>query len=219
MSIANHKNPHSSRTYNPFWKFEQWLLSILNSGTDENPRPSFNKNFQSNVQGLYVIGDIAGAPVIKLAMEHGHSIIEHIATLSDSKAEEEDIYDILIAGSGASGLNAALQAKERGLSGIILEKEKIASTIENFPEGKWVYAEPDKIPPKGKLWLDGATKEDLLKRWHQIIKDNGLDLRLDHGVESIVKEGKNSRLRLKTAVSSKPAGLFWLSVSAATPES
>lgn len=191
MSIANHKNPHSTRTYNPFRKFEQWLLSILNSGTNENPRPSFNKNFQSNVPGLYVIGDIAGAPVIKLAMEHGHSIIEHIATLSDSKAEEEDVYDILIAGSGASGLNAALQARERGLSCIILEKEKVASTIENFPEGKWVYAEPDKIPPKGKLWLDGATKEDLLRRWHQIIKDNGLDVRLDHGVESIVKEEKN----------------------------
>ncbi len=191
MSIVNHKNPHSTRTYNPFRKFEQWLLSILNSGTDEAPRPSFDKNFQSNVKGLYVIGDIAGAPVIKLAMEQGYNVIEHIATLSDSRAEEEGIYDILVVGSGASGLNAALQAGERELSCIILEKEKVASTIENFPEGKWVYAEPDEIPPKGKLWLDGATKEDLLERWHKIIDNNNLDVRLDHGVESIVKDGKN----------------------------
>ncbi|MGR3302621.1 MAG: NAD(P)-binding domain-containing protein [Candidatus Scalindua sp.] len=191
MSIANHKNPHSTRTYNPFTKFEQWLLSILNSGTDEAPRPSFDKNFQSNVQGLYVIGDIAGAPVIKLAMEQGYNVIEHIATLSDSRARVEGVYDILVVGAGASGLNAALQAGERKLSCIILEKEKVASTIENFPEGKWVYAEPDEIPPKGKLWLDGATKEDLLKRWHEIIDVNGIDVRLDHGVESIVKDGKN----------------------------
>ncbi len=195
MPVTPQQPRHSTQVSNPLRKFEQWLLAILNSGTTENPRPSFNKNFQSNVPGLYVIGDIAGAPVIKLSMEHGHSIIEHIATLSDSKAEEEDIYDILIAGSGASGLNAALQAKERDLSCIILEKEKIASTIENFPEGKWVYAEPDKIPPKGKLWLDGAKKEDLLKRWHQIIKDNGLDVRLDHGVESIVKDEKNFSIK------------------------
>ncbi|MHC4269897.1 MAG: NAD(P)-binding domain-containing protein [Planctomycetota bacterium] len=198
MPVTPQQPQHSTHVSNPFRRFEQWLLAILNSGTTENPRPFFNKNFQSNVPGLYVIGDIAGAPVIKLAMEHGHSIIEYIATLSDSKAEEEDIFDILIAGSGASGLNAALQAKERGLSCVILEKEKIASTIENFPEGKWVYAEPDKILPKGKLWLDGATKEDLLKRWHQIIKDNDIDVRLDHGVESIVKEGKNFTVKTES---------------------
>ncbi len=191
MSLTNQQNTRSLRTHNPFRKFEQWLLSILNSGTDEAPRPSFNKNFESNVQGIYVIGDIAGAPVIKLAMEQGYNVIEHIATLSDSKVEEKDIYDILVIGSGASGLNAALQAKERGMSCIVLEKEKIASTIENFPEGKWVYAEPDEIPPKGKLWLDGATKEDLLKRWHKIVDDNGIEVRLGHGVDSIVKDGKN----------------------------
>ncbi len=191
MSVTPHQTQHSTRVVNPLRRFEQWLLAILNSGTAEAPRPSFDKNYQSNVPGLYVIGDIAGAPVIKLAMEHGYGIIEHIATLSDSKAEEEDTYDILVAGSGASGLNAALQAKERGLSCVILEKGKVASTIENFPEGKWVYAEPDEIPPKGKLWLDGAKKEDLLNRWHQIINDYGLDVRLDNGVESIVKDGKN----------------------------
>ena len=190
MSITN-QNTRSLRTYNPFRKFEQWLLSILNSGTNEAPRPSFNKNFESSVQGLYVIGDIAGAPVIKLAMEQGYNVIEHIAKLSDCKVEEEGVYDILVVGSGASGLNAALQAREQGMSCIVLEKEKVASTIENFPEGKWVYAEPDEILPKGKLWLDGATKEDLLERWHKIIDDNGLEVRLDHGVESIVKDGKN----------------------------
>jgi NosR/NirI family nitrous oxide reductase transcriptional regulator len=191
VSITNQQKSRSLRTNNPFRKFEQWLLSILNSGTDEAPRPSFNKNFESSVQGLYVIGDIAGAPVIKLAMEHGYNVIEHIATLADCKVEEEGVYDILVVGSGASGLNAALQAREQGMSCIVLEKEKVASTIENFPEGKWVYAEPDEILPKGKLWLDGATKEDLLERWHKIIDDNGLEVRLNHGVKSIVKDGEN----------------------------
>ncbi len=191
MSELSQKSQNFGNDSNPFRKFEKWLLSILNSGTVEAPRPSFNKNFQSNVPGLYVIGDIAGAPVIKLAMQQGYSVIEKITKQSDAKAEEEDVYDILVVGSGASGLNAALQAKERGLSCIVLEKEKVATTIENFPEGKWVYAEPDEIPPVGKLWLDGAKKEDLLNRWHQIINENGLNVQTDQGVESIVKEGKN----------------------------
>ncbi|MCP5004513.1 MAG: NAD(P)-binding domain-containing protein [Planctomycetes bacterium] len=198
MTELSQKASSTEKVYNPFLKFEQWLLSVLNSGTSEYPRPSFNKDFQSNVPGLYVIGDIAGAPVIKLAMEQGYKVIENIATLPDAKADEEGVYDILVVGSGASGLNAALQARERGLSCIVLEKEKVATTIENFPEGKWVYAEPDEVLPKGKLWLDGATKEDLLNRWHQIINENDLNVHTDQGVEGVVREGKNFTVKTES---------------------
>ena len=86
--------------------------------------------------------------------------------------------DVLVIGAGAAGLNAALSARDRELSCILLEKAKVANTIENFPEGKWVYAEPDSTVPKGKLWLDGAQKEDLIERWHQIVDDNEIDVRL-----------------------------------------
>ena len=166
------------------------LLNILNSGTAEMPRPALDKHQQSNIPGLYLIGDLAGAPVIKLAMEHGYRIIEHLASLpKPAPSSDPDVLDVVIIGAGASGLNAALQAKERGLSHVVLEKEAVASTIQNFPEGKWVYAEPDSIPPKGKLWLDGATKEDLLERWHQMIQDNELDVRTGEGVDAIAKSG------------------------------
>ena len=168
---------------------DNWILGILNSGTAEAPRPAFDRNNQSNIPGLYIIGDLAGAPVIKLAMEQGYNVIEHLASLPDVEAADANALDVIIIGSGASGLNAALQAKEHGMSYVVLEKESVASTIQNFPEGKWVYAEPDATPPKGKLWLDGATKEDLLERWQQIVDDNGLDVRTDDGVDTIEKSG------------------------------
>ena len=57
-------------------------------------------------------------------------------------------------------MNAALEAKDKGFTYLLLEKGKVANTIEDFPEGKWIYAEPDSSPSKGKLWLDGARKED-----------------------------------------------------------
>ena len=167
---------------------EARIESLLSSGTGDRQRPQINKNLESNIPGLYIIGDLAGAPVIKLAMEQGYNVVNYISSLSDAKSDSPDIYDIVVVGAGASGLNAALTAKDQGLSCIVLEKGKIANTIENFPEGKWVYAEPDKTPPKGKLWLDGAQKEDLVKRWNEIIETNNIDVRLMEPLEEIKKE-------------------------------
>lgn len=143
------------------------LVTMLHSGSGQHERPSLKKHNESNIPGLYVIGDLAGAPVIKYAMAQGYDVIEHIASLPGAiGGHDADLYDVIICGAGAAGLNAALQAKERGMRYLVLEKEYIANTIENFPESKWVYAEPDSQPPKGKLWLDGATKEDLMRRWY-----------------------------------------------------
>ncbi len=154
------------------------FLTILRSGSGAHERPLLNNHNESTVPGLFVIGDLAGAPVIKYAMAQGYEVIQHIASLNGAiGGEDPDILDVLIVGAGAAGLNAGLQAKERGMTHLILEKERIANTIENFPEGKWVYAEPDSRPPKGKLWLDGATKEDLTQRWNQIVRVNGLHVR------------------------------------------
>ena len=161
---------------------------LLSSGDMPTRRPLLKKHNESNVRDLYIIGDLAGAPVIKLAMRQGYDVIEHIASLPDARGESPDVFDVLIAGAGAAGLNAALEASERGLSHVVLEKSKIANTIENFPEKKWVYAEPDTVPPKGKLWLDGATKEDLIARWHEIIRDNRLNVKTEEGVESIARD-------------------------------
>lgn len=169
-------------------KIKQQIVAILHSGSSQNERPYLKKHNESNIPGFYIIGDLAGAPVIKYAMAQGHDVIEHIATLPGAiGGDGADLYDVIIIGAGAAGLNAALQAKERGMRYIILEKEQIANTIENFPDGKWVYAEPDSHPPKGKLWLDGAAKEDLTKRWHQIIQENQLNVRTKEGVTGCEK--------------------------------
>ncbi len=167
---------------------KEQIVSVLHSGSGQNERPYLKKHNESNIPGLFIIGDLAGAPVIKFAMSQGYEVIEHIMTLPKAPGSgEADLYDVVIIGAGAAGLNAALQAKERGLRSVILEKEQVANTIENFPEGKWVYAEPDSRPPKGKLWLDGASKEELMRRWHQIIQQNHLDVRTMEGVTSCQK--------------------------------
>ena len=166
-------------------KVQQKVEAIFSSSNMLQRRPALKAHNESNIPGVYVIGDLAGAPVIKLAMAQGFDVIQHIAAKPDAKADQPNEYDVMIVGAGASGLNAALAAKEKGLRAVVLEKSKFANTIEDFPEGKWVYAEPDAAPPKGKLWLDGARKEDLLARWHQIVTENGLDVRTQEGIKSL----------------------------------
>ncbi len=172
---------------------QSWLENSLFASADgPSRRPQLSAKFESNIPGLFVVGDLAGAPVIKLAMEQGYNVIEHIASLPQPTApegvsEDDFLVDILVIGAGAAGLNAALAARDRGLSCILLEKAKVANTIENFPEGKWVYAEPDSTVPKGKLWLDGARKEDLIERWHQIVDDNEIDVRVEEPLTAVDK--------------------------------
>ncbi len=170
---------------------------VLSSGDMMQRRPVVRAHRESNISGLYIIGDLAGAPVIKLAMAQGVEVVDYIASRPDSKAKDTGAFDILVVGGGAAGLNAALEAQDKGLRVMIVEKEKIANTIENFPEGKWVYAEPDQTPPKGKLWLDGARKEELIERWQQIIRDNKLDVHLEEPLVSLEK-GKDGIFLAKT---------------------
>jgi thioredoxin reductase/polyferredoxin len=170
------------------------LETVLQSGSGDLRRPVLKKGNESNVPGLFIIGDLAGAPVIKLAMAQGVEVVDYLSTLPEMKdagkpsSGGSDVLDVLVVGAGASGLNAALAAKERGWKCVVLEKEKIANTIENFPEGKWIYAEPDSKPAKGKLWLDGTQKEQLVERWQQIVRDNALDVHTEEPLTKLVKK-------------------------------
>jgi NosR/NirI family nitrous oxide reductase transcriptional regulator len=168
-------------------KLTETVQAISKSADMIERRPALKAHNESNLAGLYVIGDLAGAPVIKLAMQQGYDVIQHIASQRDARSDHPDTYDVIVVGAGAAGLNASLAAKDKGLRVLTLEKNRIANTIENFPEGKWVYAEPDQVPPKGKLWLDGARKEDLIRRWHQIVSDNRLEVHTDEGLKSLEK--------------------------------
>lgn len=148
-------------------------------------RPQLSDTLESNIPGLYIAGDLAGAPVVKLAMEQGHDVAHRVMAELRSPAGGEAI-DIAVIGAGAAGLTAALEAKAAGFRVVVLEKSHLAATIEDFPEGKWIYDEPVSRPLKGRLWLAGATKEELLERWQADVAE--LDIRLDEPVTAIRRE-------------------------------
>ena len=77
-------------------KVQEKLEAVFNSSNMLQRRPALKAHNESNIPGVYVIGDLAGAPVIKLAMAQGFEVIQHIATKPDAKTEQPDGYDLMI---------------------------------------------------------------------------------------------------------------------------
>ena len=173
------------------------IQALLDSPNMSWRRPVIDDRLESNIPGLYIAGDLAGAPVVKLAMEQGHRVANLLISEIKGRKELEAEFDVAIIGAGASGLNAALTVQQAGLRVVVLEKREIASTFADFPEGKWIYAEPVSRPAVGPLWLEECTKEEILERWNAQVREAGLDVRTGESVTAIERR-RDSTFVLKT---------------------
>ena len=78
---------------------------------------------KSSVQStwIYVVGDLADAPIIKVALQQGFDVAQHVcSTLEHSKSFD---IDIAIIGAGPAGIGASLACKEHHrLQHVLVEK-------------------------------------------------------------------------------------------------
>lgn len=154
--------------------------------------PDLDIYFQSNVPGLYIVGELGGRGLIKNAINEGRIAVEHIAHELGSFAGREprgDLLDLVIVGSGPAGISAGLEALRSGVRCVVLEQGELSDTIHRYPRHKLLLAEPVSVPLYGRLWVSDASKESLLKLWQGIIQRTGLDVRTGHRVERIAPTG------------------------------
>jgi thioredoxin reductase len=168
---------------------------VVNTKKKIPPRkvPVRNQRFMTNVDGIYLIGDVSGVPLIKNAVNEGAQVLDCILEeLNRERKSNGADYDVAIIGMGPAGLSAAVLAKQKGLRVLALEQDTVASTIQNYPAGKYVFFKPDTVVAKGGIPIPGAgeIKEDILRAWEQKIKAAELDI---HEQESCVdiKRGEN----------------------------
>lgn len=164
---------------------------VLNTKKVIPPRkvPRRDTNFMTDVPGVYLIGDVSGVPLIKNAVNEGAQVMEQvIATLNQSTGKAD--YDVAIVGIGPGGLSATVLAKQKGLKYVALEQEIVASTIQNYPAGKYVFYKPDSVKDKGGIPVPGpgGQKEDLVKSWLDVIERNKLKINEEETCKSIKKE-------------------------------
>lgn len=159
--------------------------------------PRIDAHHQSNVPGLYIVGDLADAPIIKVALKQGHDVARHLTGELGPPSTEEDLLDVLIIGAGPAGIGAALACAESGHRYVILEREKPFATIQNFPKAKLIFSEPREFENPGNFWFEDATKEELVDRWEAALEERRLCIQQPEEVLDVQREGGHFRVQAR----------------------
>jgi thioredoxin reductase/NAD-dependent dihydropyrimidine dehydrogenase PreA subunit len=163
--------------------------------------PQVDQNFETNVPGLYIVGELGGRGLIKNAINEGKIAVEHVARLAEAqpKLPDEAAVDVIVVGSGPAGLSAGLEALRRGLTYRVLEQGSISDTVRKYPRRKLLLAEPVQVPLYGDLWIADASKETLLQVWETIVANTGLQVHTGQRVENVSRDGALFRVETGTA--------------------
>ena len=149
--------------------------------------PQVNEKHESNIPGLYIIGEVSGIPLIKLGLNQGNNLTNRLFENKPSLNLPTDVYDVLIVGAGTSGIGAANRAQELGLNYIVIEQGKPANLIRSFTKGKPLFMEPLDVPLESSMWCEESSKEEFLEIWEKQIRDRGLKINSHESVSDIKK--------------------------------
>jgi thioredoxin reductase (NADPH) len=149
--------------------------------------PVVKPNFETNVPGIFIAGELGGMGLIRKAASQGIQAMESIAKLKGSKHP----YDVVIVGAGPAGLSATLGAMEHKLRYVTIEQESsLGGCVFQYPRNKVVMTAPVKLPVVGKMQFKEVSKEKLLEFWHGIILKTGMKFNYNERMETITKIDK-----------------------------
>ncbi len=162
------------------------------------PEPSYpvlpdrDEKGESSIPGVYLVGEVAGTPLIKLGLDAGHEMVAQLVAevrAEGAAATAEAVYDFVIVGAGAAGLGAASHAQELGLKAVVIEANHVAETVYTMMKGKLLFAEPETVELASSMWFEECTREQLLQKWEEQIAEKGLDVRPLEKVTDIRRAG------------------------------
>ncbi len=163
--------------------------------------PVVNSRFESSVRGIYVVGDVTGMPLVKVASNQGAEVIRRMEAdgVLGRRPDEDEHLDLVIIGGGPAGLAAAIEARRRQLKYVVLERNKLTSTVRSFPPGKMVHAEPYGLANASALPVENDLEKDqFLAMISRAVDDHQLKVREDTEVSRVRKQGER-RFEVETA--------------------
>ena len=159
--------------------------------------PDVGPDFQTNVPGIFIAGELGGMGLIRNAIEQGRQAIDSVRKLG--KRRSSGGYDVIIVGAGPAGFSASLAAMEHKLRFLTIEQDSFGGTVAHFPRGKLVMTAPATLPLVGKLKFREVKKEKLLSFWQDVVEQTGLRINYGEQVEAIVQVGSEFEIRTSRA--------------------
>ena len=144
--------------------------------------PMVGADFQTNMPGIYIAGELGGMGLIRNAIEQGRQAMQEIAR---HRASDPVMLDIAIIGAGPAGFSASLAAKEHGLRALTMDQDTLGGTVAHFPRGKLVMTQPATLPIYGNVRFTETSKEELLEFWQEVADSTGLDISYQERLEQV----------------------------------
>ncbi len=150
--------------------------------------PVVKPDFETNVPGIFIAGELGGMGLIRNAVEQGKQALESIAKKISNDRKNDEILDVLIIGAGPAGFSASLAAMEQRLNSVTIEQETLGGTVAHYPRNKIVMTQPAVLPIFGKTKFHETTKEELIEFWEDVERDTGVKINYNECVLKIKRE-------------------------------
>ncbi|OGU34025.1 MAG: 4Fe-4S ferredoxin [Ignavibacteria bacterium GWB2_35_6b] len=150
--------------------------------------PHVSIEYETNVPGIYIAGELGGMGLIKNAVEQGQLAMGNI--IENIKPESKADYNVIIIGAGPAGISATLTAAKKGIKFLTIEQDTLGGTVYSFPRKKIVMTQPMELPLYGKVKLVETSKSELLELWKEVLAKNNISINEQEKVISIEKKGE-----------------------------
>ena len=150
--------------------------------------PNITPEFETNVPGIFIAGELGGMGLIRKAAEQGRQAIASIVKRDRGQAD----FDVLIVGCGPAGLSAGLSAIRHKLTYKIVEQEdSLGGAVYHYPRQKIAMTAPVELDLIGKVKFGEVQKEKLLAFWLDVVQKTGIKISFKERMESIERmDGK-----------------------------